>query len=44
MEKMNGRITISLLVVLLISIGLTDLVGKALHRKALRLEATLGSS
>jgi V/A-type H+-transporting ATPase subunit K len=29
MEKMNGRITISLLVVLLISIGLTDLVGKA---------------
>lgn len=34
MEKMNGRITISLLVVLLISIGLTDLMGQAFAQES----------
>src|SRR5215207_1469865 len=34
MEKMNGRITISLLVVLLLCIGLTDLVGHAFAQES----------
>jgi V/A-type H+-transporting ATPase subunit K len=44
MEKMNGRITISLLVVLLISIGLTDLVGQAFAQESSDTGGGLGSS